>query len=275
MDLRNESIDAVLEIVEQRLGAVLDRTSLVCKRRTVGGPTDRSTWVRIERRPWSRAQEQGWDGIEAAAALSGVAMPRWTGSIAWPELGDGAIWRADETFLLPAAPVGTAIMATDPGLPDSWWAALGTSLDALAKQHTVRMATPDTVAISQQHVDEVIRAAFPFAVNTEVASWQPAHADLNWANVTGSEFCLFDWEDWGMAPRGLDSASLLAASLAVPALADRVRRERRADLASRDGKVMQLFVLARIASPHAHPADPRVERALAEAMQLVHDLQRI
>ncbi|WP_075029131.1 hypothetical protein [Streptomyces mirabilis] len=28
----------------------------------------------------------------------------------------------------------------------------------------------------------------------------------NEANVTAPEFCLFDWEDWGLAPRGLDAA---------------------------------------------------------------------
>ncbi|MFF4412397.1 hypothetical protein ACFYY8_07670 [Streptosporangium sp. NPDC001559] len=48
---------------------------------------------------------------------------------------------------------------------------------------------------------------------------------------------MFDWEDWGMAPYGLDAASLWGASLAVPALADRVRSERRDDLESRDGKL--------------------------------------
>ncbi|MFI9785484.1 hypothetical protein ACIHEI_18595 [Kitasatospora sp. NPDC051984] len=272
VDLRREPVDHVLDLVEERLGTALDRDRLVLKRRTVGAPTGRSTWVRIERRPWGRAREQGWAGTEAAAALTGVVMPRWTGSVAWPEPDDGAIWRADETSLLPAAPVGTAILATDPCLPESWWAALGASLDALAEQHTVRVATPDTVAITQQHVDEVIRNAFPSATHTAVESWLPAHADLNWANVTAPQFCMFDWEDWGMAPRGLDSASLLAASLAVPALADRVRRERRADLESRDGKVMRLFVLAKIAGPHAHPDDPRVGPARAEAAQLVHEL---
>ncbi|WP_404868470.1 hypothetical protein ACI1MP_10400 [Kitasatospora griseola] len=275
VDLRKEPVEHVLELVEKRLGTTLDRGRLVLKRRTVGAPTDRSTWVRIERRPWSRAREQGWAGTETAAVLTGVAMPRWAGSVSWPEPGDAAIWRADETSLLPAAPVGTAILATEPDLPGSWWAALGASLDALAGQRTARVATPDTVAITQQHVDEVIWSAFPLAMNTQVGSWCPAHADLNWANVTGPAFCLFDWEDWGMAPRGLDSASLLGSSLAVPALADRVRRERRADLESRDGKVMRLFVLAKIAGSHAHPDDPRVGPARAEAEQLVRELQRL
>ncbi|MGF1425525.1 hypothetical protein [Kitasatospora sp. LaBMicrA B282] len=273
VDLRKEPVDQVLDQVEQRLGTALDRTRLIRKRRSIGACTGRDTWVRVERRPWARAQEQGWAGTETAAVLEGVAMPRWVGSVVWQEMSGTAIWRADETSLIPGSPVGTAVLAADPDLPDDWWNALNTSLDALAVQTTSRTATPDTELITQQLVDQRIRAAFPAAVNTAVASWSAAHADLNWANATGPELCLFDWEDWGMAPRGLDSASLLAASLAVPALADRVRSERRADLESRDGMVMRLFVLAKIAGPHAHPDDPRVAPARMEAEQLISLLQ--
>ncbi|KJS57376.1 hypothetical protein VM98_01855 [Streptomyces rubellomurinus subsp. indigoferus] len=275
VDLRKEPVDHVLERVEQRLGTALDRAGVVRKRRSVGARTDRDTWVRVERRPWTRAREQGWAGIETAAALTGVAMPQWLGSVAWRDTDDETVWRADETSLLPGDPVGTAVLATDPELPDGWWKALNTSLDALATQSTARVATPDTEPITQHLVDHVIQTAFPPARDIQVLSWSPAHADLNWANVTAPEFCVFDWEDWGMAPRGLDSASLLAASLAVPALADRVRRERRADLESRDGMVMRLFVLAKIAGPHAHPDDPRVAPARIEAEQLIHTLQQI
>ncbi|MEU8927678.1 hypothetical protein AB0D10_43385 [Kitasatospora sp. NPDC048545] len=274
MDLRQEPVDHVLDEVEQRLGTRLDRTSVVCKRRTVGARTDRGNWVRIERRPWARAREQGWGGVEAAVVLTGVAMPRWSGSATWKDPGDQAIWQADETSLLPGRPVGTAVLAVDPELPGTWWRSLNASLTALADQRTVRVATPDTEQITQKLVGDTIGAAFPEAQDTRVERWCPAHADLNWANVTGpGEFCMFDWEDWGMAPRGLDSASLYAASLAVPALADRVRRERQADLESRDGMVMRLFVLAKIVGPHANPKDPRAEPARREAAQLIHALQ--
>ncbi len=274
MDLRQEPVDHVLTTVEQRLDMTLDRTTLVRKRRTVGARTDRGSWVRVERRPWPRARQQGWAGTEAAAALTGVAMPHWTGSVSWQELTDGTIWRADETELLPSRPVSTAVVATDPQLPDAWWYALNTSLNNLASQHTARVATPDTEIITQQLVDRVIRVAFPTATNTRVKTWRPAHADLNWANVTGPPFCIFDWEDWGMAPRGLDSAALLAASLGVPALADRVRHERQADLQSRDGTVMRLFALAKIAGPNAQPNDPRVDPARGEAAELIRALQQ-
>ncbi|MBD0688365.1 hypothetical protein [Streptomyces sp. CBMA123] len=274
MDLRQEPVDHVLDEVEQRLGTGLDRTSVVCKRRTVGARTDRGSWVRVERRPWARAREQGWGGVEAAVVLTGVAMPRWSGSATWQDPGDQAIWQADETSLLPGRPVGTAVLAVGLELPGTWWRSLNASLTALADQRTVRVATPDTDQITQKLVGDTIGAAFPEAQDIRVERWCPAHADLNWANVTGpGEFCMFDWEDWGMAPRGLDSASLYAASLAVLALADRVRRERQADLESRDGMVMRLFVLAKIVGPHANPKDPRAEPARGEAAQLIHALQ--
>ncbi|MEU4586611.1 hypothetical protein AB0F92_31825 [Kitasatospora aureofaciens] len=274
MDLRQEPVHHVLEQVERRIGTRLDRRSVVRKRRTVGAVTDRGSWVRVERRPWPRAREQGWGGVEAAAVLAGVAMPRWYGSATWQDPDDRAIWHVDETSLLPELPVGAAVVTVDPELPDEWWRSLNASLAVLAVQRTARVAAPDTERITQQLVDDTIKAAFLGAHDTRVEQWCPAHADLNWANVTGpGEFCMFDWEDWGMAPRGLDSASLFAASLAVPALTERVRRERRADLESWDGMLMQLFVLAKIVGPHAGPNDPRVEPAQREAARLIRALQ--
>lgn len=274
IDLRKDPIDELLGRVEQVLRVRFVGDTVVRKRRTVGARTDRGTWVRIERRPFVRIGVQGWNGAECAALLEGVAQPVWRAAVSWRDEGDAVMWRADETDLLPGEPVKPGgVLTEDPGLTDAWWAGLNASLDALAGAHTNRVATPDTVTITQAHVDEVIRAAFPGVLDTSVERWVPAHADLNWANVTGPRFCLFDWEDWGMAPRGLDSASLWAQSLGVPALADRVRRERGEDLGSRDGKVMALFVCAKIAGPYAHPEDPRLEPARRTAERLVEELQ--
>lgn len=175
--------------------------------------------------------------------------------------------------LLPGAPIGTSVVAVDPSLPDQWWAALNASLDALDAQRTSRVATPDTETITQELVTETIRTVFPDSFDTTVEHWQAAHADLNWANMTAPRFCLFDWEDWGLAPRGLDAASLWGASLAVPALAARVRQERRHDFERRDGKLMTLFVAAKILGPHAHPEDPRLIPARTAAERVVKDLR--
>ncbi|CAG7643496.1 conserved hypothetical protein [Actinacidiphila bryophytorum] len=265
----------VMERVEHALQTPLDRDGVVRKRRTIGARSDRGTWVRVERRPFARIGVQGWNGAECAALLAGVAQPTWRAAVSWRDDVDGVMWRADEMELLPGTPVMSGgVLAEAPELPDEWWETLNSSLDALARADTTRVATPDTVVITQAHVSEVIRAAFPGAPSPAVEEWRPAHGDLNWANVTGTRFCLFDWEDWGMAPRGLDSASLWAQSLAVPELADRVRRERRRDLESRDGKVMALFTCAKIAGPYGHPEDPRLLPARLAAEQLMEELQR-
>jgi hypothetical protein len=272
IDLRVEPIDEVLDRVERSLQARLDRNSIVRKRRSVGGRTDRDTWVRIERRGFDKIVGQGWNGAECAAVLEGIAKPAWLAGLAWRDLSEAVMWRADETDLLPGNPIGTSVLSEAPQLPDTWWQTLNASLDALAAQRTMRSATPDTVTITQAVVSESIRKVFSCDFDTTVEQWVPAHADLNWANMSGPTFCLFDWEDWGNAPLGLDSASLWVSSLAVPALADRVRLERRRDFESRDGKLMTLFACSKILGSDAHSEDPRLEAAHRVAEQVMGEL---
>ncbi|MDI3422932.1 hypothetical protein [Streptomyces luteolus] len=272
-DLRVDPVDEVLDRVETSLRTHLERGTVVRKRRSVGARTDRGTWVRIERRGLDRIGPQGWNGTECAAFLDGVVQPEWHGGVVWRDAAEPVMWRADETDLLPAPPIGTAVLTEDPVLPDGWWPQLNASLDALMGQHTRRIATPDTITITQAVVTKSIRSVFADDFDTTVEDWVPAHADLNWANLTAPAFCLFDWEDWGNAPRGLDSASLWASSLAVPALDDRVRRERHRDFESRDGKLMTLFAASKILGPHAHPEDPRIEPARMVAEQITAELQ--
>lgn len=273
VDLRVQPVDEIIDHVERSLQVRFDLDTVVRKRRSVGGRTDRDTWVRIERRLLDKISDQGWNGTECAARLEGIAQPVWHGCVVWRDAAEPVMWRADETGLLPGAPIGTAIVSEDPKPADQWWQAFNASLDALAAQHTRRIATPDTETITQDLITESIRGAFPWVVDTTVDQWVPAHADLNWANMTAPTFCLFDWEDWGMAPRGLDSASLWGSSLAVTSLADRVWQERRADFESRDGKLMTLFACSKILGPHAHPQDPRLEPARQVADRLVEELQ--
>ncbi|MEI5098624.1 hypothetical protein RB200_08050 [Streptomyces sp. PmtG] len=271
--MRVQPVDDALDHVERSLQTHFDRNTVVRKRRSVGARTDRDTWVRIERRLLSKISDQGWNGTECAARLMGVAQPVWQGSVVWRDADEPAMWRADETELLPGDPTGTAVLSEDPKLSDEWWRAFNTSLDALAAQSTSRVASPDTESITQVLVTKTIHDVFSSPIDTTVERWVPAHADLNWANMSAPTFCLFDWEDWGNAPRGLDSASLWASSLAVPDLADRVWRERHADFASRDGKLMTLFVCAKILGPDAHPQDPRLEPARRMTERIVQELQ--
>ncbi|MFB0616111.1 hypothetical protein [Streptomyces sp. AGS-58] len=273
VDLRVQPVDEVLDRVARSLQVRFLPKTVVRKRRSVGARTDRETWVRIERRLPDKITDQGWNGAECAARLDGVAQPAWRGCLVWRDTNEQVMWRADETDLSPAAPVGNAILSEAPELSDEWWDGLNASLDALAAHQTRRVATPDTETITQTSVTEAIRAVFPGDFDTTVQRWVPAHADLNWANVTAPVFSLFDWEDWGNAPQGLDPASLWASSLAVPSLAARVRQERRRDFESRDGKLMTLFVCSKILGPYAHPEDPRLEPAQRTVEQVIEELQ--
>ncbi|MFE9597096.1 hypothetical protein [Streptomyces hokutonensis] len=270
VDLRIQPIDTLLERVGSSLQVRFDLDTLVRKRRTVGARTDRGTWVRIERRPYNKIEGQGWNGAECAALLDGIDKPVWLGGVVWRDVAEAVMWRADETELLPGPPVD---LGTASALPDEWWGALNASLDALAAHHTTRVATPDTVTVTQAWVTESIQAVFPSVLDTTIRNWAPAYADLTWANVTAPQFCLFDWEDWGMAPLGLDAAWLWGSSLAIPELAARVRRERRRDLESRDGKLMALFFCTAIVGPHAAPDDSRLGLAQLETERLVAELQ--
>ncbi|MEU1512249.1 hypothetical protein ABZ490_08800 [Streptomyces sp. NPDC005811] len=273
VDLRVHPIDELLDRVGRSFQTRLDLNTVVRKRRSVGARTDRDTWIRVERRLLEKIADQGWNGTERAARLHGVAQPVWQSCEVWRDPIEPVMWRADETDLLPGSPVGTAVLSDEPKLTDAWWQAFNNSLDALAAQHTGRTATPDTVTVTQTLVTEAIHTAFPGDFGTTVEQWVPAHADLNWANMTAPTFCLFDWEDWGNAPRGLDSATLWGSSLAIPVLADRVLHERRHDFESRDGKLMTLFTCSKILGPGAHPEDPRLEPARRRAEQVVSELQ--
>lgn len=273
VDLRVQAVDEVLDRVERSLQVGLVPDTMVHKRRSVGARTDRDTWVRIERRLLDKIPDQGWNGTESAGRLEGIAQPAWHGCVVWRATDGPVMWRADETELLPGTPVGSAVLSEAPELPDDWWAGLNASLNALAAQRTRRVATPDTDTITQALVTESIRSAFSSDFDTAIERWVPAHADLNWANMTAPAFSLFDWEDWGNAPLALDSASLWASSLAVPALADCVRHERRSDFESRDGRLMTLFACSKILGPYAHPEDPRLEPARRMAEQVIKKLQ--
>lgn len=276
-DLRKEPVEDVLRRVESGLGVHLDRDSVVTKRRSLGARTDRGTWVRIEIRQLAKIAAQGQvaNGMEAAELLLGIAKPAWYSVLSWLDAASAAIWRADEVQLVSAAPVRSrGSLREAPELPDAWWEALNTSLDNLARQRTTRLATPDTEAITQALVKSVVERAFPEQVDTTITNeeWVPAHADLNWANLTCPEFWILDWEDHGLAPLGLDAATLWVSSLTVPPLAERVHNERRADLETRSGKIMTLFNCAKIVNDSSTRESPIFEPTLRLAEKLIAHL---
>jgi hypothetical protein len=209
--------------------------------------------------------------VEGAASLpTAVAKPQWYQGLSWQVREHGLLWRANETELVTASPIKPGgVLCTDPVLSEAWWATMRRSLGALAAHSTVRVATPHTIPISQQRVTDAIEGVFGGRVDTTVSEWMVAHADLAWANVTAPECWLLDWEDWGMAPRGWDAATLWGNSLAVPALAALVQREYQADLGSRSGLLSQLFFCAEVIAAGDAYAGPLAEPARREATWLI------
>ena len=199
-DLRTYPCDDVVSRVERALATHFDASTELRKRRSLGFRTDRNSWVRIEIRDLARFDGQGW-GIECASILRGVAMPQWHQGLSWLDHGRQVMWRTDETTYIADRPIKPGrILTTRPELPESWWATFHSSLDALGRYTTTR------VAVSQAGVTETICQVFS-DVDTTVEEWTAAHADLAWANLTAPNCYFLDWEDWGTAPRGWDTAS--------------------------------------------------------------------
>lgn len=278
-DLRKQPVDALINEVRARLGVRFDESTVVRKRRSVGARSDRGTWVRIEARPRDNVAAQGQvnNGMEASALLDGIAKPQWYRAVSWVDESADVFWRADEIELItaPAAkPIGYPLR--EPELSPGWWRTLNNSLDNLARQHTTRVATPDTQSITQNLVTETIDRAFPGQVDTTLTDepWVPAHADLNWSNLTAPDCWILDWEDLGLAPRGLDAATLWMTSLMVPTLAERVYQERRVDLDTRSGKLMALFYCVKALNDSHFATDPVYEPTAQHAAKLVADLRQ-
>jgi hypothetical protein len=265
-DVREREHEDVLARVERVFDVTLDRASVVYGESgaTEGFRTASGTWTRVERRGRWRINSAVWIGLEAAATIRGVKKPEWFQSVTWTDEGRGVVWRADEVELITSPMVGD--LATAATLQDSWWAGLRESLTALGSHQTER------VGMSQAHLTKRINEVFD-GVDTIVDEWTTAHADVHWSNVS-VEGHLIDWEDWGLAPRGLDAATLWQSALPDARMAARVQHEFAADLQTRSGKLVQLLQCAnaiRIAARRGQPT-PLSEPAKAAAAVLLAEL---
>ncbi|MFI5752383.1 hypothetical protein ACIBBE_42550 [Streptomyces sp. NPDC051644] len=85
-------------------------------------------------------------------------------------------------------------------------------------------------------------SASPF----QVTAWNTGHGDLHWANLTGPELVILDWEGWGRMPTGYDIGLLHALSLTQPATAARIRTEFAHVLESPGGRNGELVALTQL-----------------------------
>ncbi|CAM5503069.1 MULTISPECIES: phosphotransferase [Streptomyces] len=120
-------------------------------------------------------------------------------------------------------------------LPAAWWAGLRAALDGIQRLASAGLASAHWLEAAVRSVGAV-----------DAAPWAPSHGDVCWANLAavGDRAVLFDWEDFGRAPRFTDVAVLLLSSLDTPDVAARVRAHFSDQLDSPDGLYAQVVVAA-------------------------------
>lgn len=271
--LSDEHLDDVFVEVEKALGLRLDHSGIAygTQGATIGFPTKAGTWVRVAWSAPDRVHRQAWTGGETASAIRGVNKPHLYRSYRWTDEDRSVVWRADEVELVTSNAVHpTGVIDQDPEVSATWWESLKSSLATLAAFSTRR------VGMAQEHLTRRINQVFDGeGVDTQVGEWTTAHADLHWGNVTAPDCYLLDWEDWGLAPRGLDAATLWGHSIGVPAVAETIQDMFADDLATRSGRLAQLLFCSnviRINSSKPSPG-PLLEPARREADRLLATLR--
>ncbi|MFC9937434.1 hypothetical protein [Nocardiopsis alba] len=123
-----------------------------------------------------------------------------------------------------------------------WWRGLRGCLDRLSRVPSPsghRSVTREEILA----IPEVLPEARGVDLTAQV--WESAHGGLHWANVT-DPLGLVDWNDWGVAPRGLDAATLHVYALTQPRTAARVRTVFRDLLEGDQGRIAHLIACARV-----------------------------
>ncbi|WP_234430754.1 hypothetical protein [Streptomyces sp. NRRL F-4489] len=210
--------------------------------RTLSGAVttpDGPAWLRLVSESAGRSGGKLWEGPkEAERALPPtLPRPRLTDLRDWS--ADGWDYRAELYQLVAAPPVSPSpVVRHGADLPDAWWHNLRQALDHLAPVATSRQA------VREQYIRRRV-PEFTGIIPGEI-TWATAHGDLHWANLSGPELILVDWEGWGTAPVGYDAATLYLHSLPVPDLAERVRTEFAHVLGSPAGLVGELTACTEI-----------------------------
>ncbi|MFF2812471.1 hypothetical protein ACFVT2_35920 [Streptomyces sp. NPDC058000] len=175
-------------------------------------------WLRLVSEPHGKGTGKLWEGPKEAerSMPPTVPRPRLLGLRDWS--ADGCDYRAELYEYVTTTPVSESpVIRRGMDLPDTWWHSLHRSLDRIATVPT------DRVAVREQYIRRRV-PEFTNIIPGQI-TWTTAHGDLHWANLTGPQLTLLDWEGWGTAPTGYDAANLYLHSLHVPDLAERVRKE--------------------------------------------------
>ncbi|GAA2061061.1 hypothetical protein GCM10009839_84980 [Catenulispora yoronensis] len=231
-----EASESDLHEAAQRLGLVLTGPP-VRSFFSVGSKARRDEdnyWLRVR-----RAHLLTWTprrlGYVESTAVHGVPKPVVIDSTQWFDAPN--IVRAEVLSFVPATVISPSLhLKTVPALSDTWWSALSDAVKNLADTPTLR----DTAHV----LDDVpfLRRFYGREI-PEPTDWATEHEDPHWANITGPDLHILDWDFWGRQPRGFTVAGLYCTSLGVPDVSDRLLQEFPGLLNSPSGKWSILYHL--------------------------------
>ncbi|SRR5260221_836026 len=174
-------------------------------------------WLRVRRAHFLKWVPLHCLGYEESALIEGVPKPVVVDRAEWWDAPH--IVRAEMLTYVAERVLGSTLhLKTSPDLPDSWWAELQSAIKNLAQTPTRR----DTARVLD---DTPWLRRFYGADIPDPSDWATEHEDPHWANVTGPELHILDWDFWGLQPRGFTAAGLYCTSLGVPDVSDRLWRE--------------------------------------------------
>ncbi|MBF6050206.1 hypothetical protein GO001_34390 [Streptomyces sp. NRRL B-1677] len=230
---------------------------------TIGSPAG-DRWLRIDSStPGGTLRRAPGEGAAGAEQLlpAAVPRPRLHGTAAWVSGGYTYEAELSDLVTVPVISPGRCDLTTDPGLPEHWWTNLRQALGLLAASEAgMRITVRDTWAAR----------AFPHYLGIpapDTIERTTGHGDLQWANITGPPLTLLDWERWGRVPVGFDAGLLHACSLAVPAVADRIRSLFDDVLDTEAGRIGELCALAEMLQAVARGWYPELAEPLTTRAQ--------
>ncbi len=196
-------------------------------------------WLKVK---WVLAGERNsflWDGELLSIGIQGVNKPRIFAHFDWDAIG--ICYRA----LIMSVAKGVISKAQHldhmPALEPRWWDQQ--LADAVGN---VQVKQTDRIYITENRIAEQLNGRFKLKLKLPFPSWQTAHGDLHWANLTAPEFSIIDWETWGRAPYAFDVARLHLFSLKHPKVVARLKEVFSATMAKPEYDVTLLYAASEL-----------------------------
>lgn len=209
------------------------------------------SWIKLSGTPIGEDDPLRALEIEAGT-LTGIPKPQIIRHEEWTS--NGTRWGVLQMTVAPSPVVEPVQWAQNNAseVSDEWIGSFAGAIRNLNRVHCDRVyASPDKIR-------HVIFANFGRDVDLRVEEWRASWVETHWANITGPNLMLLDWERWALAPRGFDAALLLAYSCIYPDLEKRIRAAFSDDLTSPPGIAGQYaayaHILEAIKSNLVHPA---------------------